>query len=456
MTDRRAAVWLFAALTALYLADGSFVTANGAKPNAWLPVALLEHHAISFAPGEEPFMYARGREKYYLVPSALPGRSVGTFGVGAGLVALPALALVRLVAGELTARPELVWLTVRVVAAACVAGSAAFVFLAAAAFTTRRRALAVAVAYAAGGCGWSIASQALYQHGPDMLLLALGAWQLTRLPQVAGDGAPGAATWAGLALGAATWMRPTSAVVVLAVAAWLAWARRRALWPFLVAAAVPLVLLAAYQWRYLGAPWETGQEARASSVALHKTGVGDPWQTPLALGAAGLLFSPSRGLFVFSPLFALALPGAFIAFRQPRFAVLRPLALAALSLTVVACKWFDWWGGWTYGYRPLVDLTPLLALLALPTLDALFARRWRVAVAAGLLGWSVAVQALGAYCYDTDGWNARQGRDIDRPQFRARLWSVADSQILYYATHARAARRARLEGMAHFMSHLED
>lgn len=445
MSPRRVALYLFAALAALYLADGGFIASVGQKPNAWLGVAILEHHALSFSPAEEPFMYdAYGREKYFLVPSALPGRSVGTFGIGAGLMALPPLALARLFVGDLRARPGLVWSVARFVAAASAAGSAAFVFLAAAGFVTRRRALAVALVYGLGGCVWSIASQTLYQHAPNMLLVSVGVWALSRLderrmPELAGA-----------AFGLATWMRPTSLVVVVVVAAWLALARRRALVRFVAGAALPLALLAGYQWRWLGAPWETGQSVRAASVALHKTGSSDPWQTPLAQGAAGLLFSPSRGLFVFSPLFALALPGAVLALRQARWAWLRPLALSALWLAVIAFKWFDWWGGWTYAYRPIVDVTPLLALLLLPVVDALFARRARLAVAGALLAWSVAVQALGAFTFDTEGWNAREGHDIDRPEWRARLWSVRDSEIVYYAGHAAEARRARLAAASRF------
>jgi hypothetical protein len=445
VSPRRAALYLFAALGTIYLADGSFVTTSGQVPNAWLPVAILEHHALSFSPEEEPFMYdSHGHEKYYLVPSARPGRSVGTFGTGVGLVALPPLLFARLFVGDLRARPGVVWSAARFVAAACAAGSAVFVFLAAAGFTTRRRALAVALAYGLGGCAWSIASQALYQHAPNMLLLSVGAWALSRLderrmPELAG---------ASFAL--ATWMRPTSLVAVVVVAAWLLLARRRSFARFVAGAALPLLLLGLYQWRWLGAPWETGQTARAASVALHKTGDADPWQTPLWLGAAGILVSPSRGLLVFSPLFALALPGAVVALRQERFAWLRPLALVAALLFVVACKWFDWWGGWTYGYRPVVDVTPLLALLLVPLVDALFARRARLAVAGALLAWSIAVQALGAFTFDTDGWNARDGRDIDDVRWRARLWSVRDSEILYYAEHAAEARRARLAAAARF------
>jgi hypothetical protein len=447
VTSARGAAWLFALLTTIYVADGGLAVANGAKPNVWLAVAILEHHALTFAPEEEPFMFnARGAGKYYLTPSALPGRWVGTFGVGAGLTALPLLALVRVVAGPLAAHPLLLWHASKLVAAACVAGAAAFVFLAAAAFTTQRRALAVAAVFAVGSCAWSIASQALYQHGPNMLFVAGGAWALVRRRPLT----------AGLLLGAASWCRPTSAVVVACAGGWLLWHDRRAAVRFAAPAAALLGLLALYQWHWLGAPWETGQSVRAGAIALVKTGSADPWQTPLWLGAAGLLVSPSRGLFVFSPLFALAFAGAALAFRRAAFATLRPLAVAAGVLMLIAFKWFDWWGGWTYGYRPIVDVTPLLSLLLLPIIDAVFARRWRVALAAALLGWSVAVQLLGVYTYDGDGWNARAGHDIDRPRWRHRLWSLGDSQLVYYATHAAESHRLRREGIDHFVTHPED
>jgi hypothetical protein len=433
-------------LTAVYLADGGLAVANGTKPNVWLAVAILEHHAISFAPAEEPFMFGARGEKYYLAPSTRPGRFVGTFGLGAGLTALPLLATVRLFAGELSRHPRLLWYASKFVAAACVAGSAAFVLLAATALTTRRRAIAITIVYGLGSSAWSIASQGLYQHGPNLLFLALGAWALVRArPRTAG-----------LALAAATWCRPTSALVLACAGAWLVGVDRRRAARFAVAAALLLVPLACVQWRWLGAPWATGQTARAAAIALAKTGRADPWQTPLAVGAAGLLVSPSRGLLVFSPLFALSFVGAFVAFRDRRWSPLRPLAIASALLLLIACKWFDWWGGWTYGYRPLVDLTPLLALLLTPVVEPLLARRLVAGVAGALLAWSIAVQGLGAFTYDTDGWNARDGHDIDRPRWRARLWSIADSEILYYATHASSARAARRDAIDHFVAHPED
>ncbi|HWE30257.1 MAG TPA: hypothetical protein VHB97_19760, partial [Polyangia bacterium] len=274
MKPPRVAALLFAALTAVYLADGGFAVANGAKPNVWLSIAVLDHHALTFARAEEPFMFTPRGEKYYLTATVLPGRYAGTFGLGAGLTALPALAALRVAVGHLESHPRLLWYAAKAIAAACVAASAAFVFLAALTFTTQRRALAVALAYALGGCAWSIASQALYQHGPNMLFLALGAYLVIR----------GRDLGAGLALGAATWCRPTSAVVVVCAGVWLLVRDYRRCARFTIGAAALVVPLALYNWHWLGAPWNTGQTARAAEIALGKTGVADPWQTPFAYG----------------------------------------------------------------------------------------------------------------------------------------------------------------------------
>jgi hypothetical protein len=67
-----------------------------------------------------------------------------------------------------------------------------------------------------------------------------------------------------------------------------------------------------------------------------------------------------------------------------------------------------------------------------------------------LLLWSILVQFVGAFAYDTESWNNRDALDIDKPQYRGRLWSLSDNQIGYYLTHfeeARAKKKAVLQGI---------
>src|SRR4029077_3795494 len=100
---------------------------------------------------------------------------------------------------------------------------------------------------------------------------------------------------------------------------------------------------------------------------------------------------------VYSPFLAAAFAGAVLAWKDARYEPLRFLTIAVPALWIFAFLWFDWWGGWTYGYRPIVDSVPLLVLLCLPTLEWLLARpAWRAAFVLSL-AWSVLVQVLGAF-----------------------------------------------------------
>jgi len=183
-------------------------------------------------------------------------------------------------------------------------------------------------------------------------------------------------------------------------------------------------------------------------MARYKTGSDQLWQTPLWLGAAGLLASPSRGLLIYSPFLAAAFAGAVAAWRDPRWRALRFLTVAVPLLWLPGFLWFDWWGGFAYGYRPILDSVPLLALLYLPVLAPILERRaWR-AVFVAALAWSVFVQALGAFAYSPAGWNAKlgdQAASIDLPAYRSRLWSFSDWQIGYLITHFRRARSERAD-----------
>lgn len=466
------AVLLFTALAVVYELNGGPLPGNDAKPNAYLAVALLTHGELSFSPREEPFMFrwrmgrhparvermsapvkaliADGRlrpvaGRYYVVPSVERGRWVSTFGPGAGIAALPVMAAATVVIGNLGAHPGALWIAAKLAAALAVAGSAAFVFLSLVPFTTRRRALLIAAAYGLGTCVWSMSSQSLWQHGPNELFLALGMFFATRIETKALS-----AYGCGLALSAAVACRPTSALVCAAVLVYLAIHNRAACARFVLASAPVAVLLGLYNWVFLGSPFRFGQLVLDAHLAVEKTGSPAVWQTPLWKGAAGLLISPSRGLVVYSPILVLGLAGVVMVWQGRGLAALRPFAAAVPLLFVVQFKFFDWWGGWSFGYRHLVDTAPLLAVLASPALDWTLARRWRSIVAGAALIWSIAVQCVGAFAYNVVGWNARRGADgrpmnIDRPAYRYRLWSLSDSQLVYYATHFTRARQRRLE-----------
>jgi len=123
---------------------------------------------------------------------------------------------------------------------------------------------------------------------------------------------------------------------------------------------------------------------------------------------------------------------------------------------------------------------PFLVLLLIPSLDWICRRRTTLAAFLFLVSWSVFVQVLGAFAYNLSGWNAKivgfklavpgqhapivvreraeanmlmktKGarllkevtNNVDLVENHLRLWSVTDSQIVYYLTNFAESRRER-------------
>lgn len=474
-SSRRLAAIVFVGALAVYLASGRVIPDNhDTTPNAYTAVSLLVDGDLAFSPAEAPLMFlwrikgaqspepvtvqsweqvAAGSDRtyaayqqlgllenlgprYFLLPTArqrVNGEPLfaSVFGPVAGLTALPAVAVAQMLGADVRRDPFAVFRAAKWTAALLAAGSAALVFLTAISFTSRARAFVLAALYALGTCVWTVSSQALWQQTAALFFLSLGAFCVLR-----GDNAWIRGFAAGLAFSAAAACRPTAAIVAIVAAGYLAIAERRCLAAY-VAAALPVACaIMAYNVYYFGAPLQFGQIASGAAIAHWKTGSTDLWQTPVWLGAGGLLLSPSRGLLAFSPFLAAAFAGAVLAWKIPAYARLRFLTVAVPLLWLPAFLWFDWWGGWTYGYRPIVDSVPLLAMLCIPALDRILARAaWKAAFAAAA-GWSVLVQLLGVLAYAPGDWNGRPlasgvPANIDLPEHRARLWSLRDSQIGY-------------------------
>jgi hypothetical protein len=264
-----------------------------------------------------------------------------------------------------------------------------------------------ALVFALGTSMWST-SQALWQHPAAVLALSVA---LLFLSLASRDPA-----WAGraglpLALAVAARHADVALVAVLAVAVAARWPRQV---PRLIAWGAPVVLLAlAYQWVYFGSPLAHGFTGSASRFA-------EPW----GRGHLGLLVSPAKGLFVFTPIAALALAGVWRAVRTgERFLPLTLLAAAAAHWLLVGF-WSEWHGGRAWGPRLMTDALPLLFVFLPEGLD--LAPR----LGTGLAAASVAVQALGAFAYDYRWERLYQHTGAD---LTASLWDPVRSPIPFYA-----------------------
>jgi len=119
-----------------------------------------------------------------------------------------------------------------------------------------------------------------------------------------------------------------------------------------------VALLACYNWVRFGYLLQTGYHFQA----------GEGFNGPLVQGLWGLLLSPYRGLFWYTPLAVAAL------LSWPRFITRHKeegwlLAAVSGALVLLFARWWMWWGGFAWGPRFLVPLTPFLVIVLTPMLE---------------------------------------------------------------------------------------
>ena len=236
--------------------------------------------------------------------------------------------------------------------------TAAFVYLTGREFLSRRMAVLLALLFAYGTAAWSTGSRALWQHGPEMLMLAIALYLLVRARRT-----PSWGPWTAVPLALAYFIRPTGAIAV-AVLGLYVFVERRAWfgkWALLAgAAAAPFVVYNFALYRSPLQPYFTQQ-------GFLPPGIANAGRFLLAM--AGQAISPSRGLFVFSPFLLFAVWGIWMAFRRTWETPLTCYLAAILLLHWVAISAFvDWTAGFCFGPRYFSDVTPIFIFFLIPVL----------------------------------------------------------------------------------------
>lgn len=404
MRVRRGPVHVVVFLSCLWLnlALGPTAPQGGdTVPNRYLAWSLAHGYGFRMEPFAPLWGGSLDKVPYY-VTRTWRGELISTFGPAVPLLAAPFYLADRLLHdddGDFFRIPEVARTTAGVASAL----AATLVFAACWELFGALPAFLALLALALGSAVLTVASRGLWQHTFALPFISLGLWSIVRWSQT---GRQGHATLAGFSLALATCCRPQMGLFLLA--SWLAVSSRdlRSGLYLAGAALAPLIPLFAYNTWYLDSPFAFAQTIRSADVALYKTGSSSVWSGNPMVGAAGLLFSPSRGLFFFSPALGLGAVGMLALFgsRAPlvmdrgRLRVSRWFAAAAVAVLALQASWFDWWGGYTVTYRPITELTvPFAAGLAfLLRLGSTTRRHWAYVLVVPSLLWSsfVAIQTV--------------------------------------------------------------
>lgn len=271
--------------------------------------------------------------------------------------------------------------------------------------------------FALGSSVWSELSQAIWSQTAMLLVLVWGlVWLIHQLSSDGNLAGPGAV------LGFAFAVRPTAAIPLVFLVLLVWWQARPRVLQFLTGMSISGLALAAFSLTTYG------------SILPPYYGAGRVgWHSSLPEALIGTLVSPSRGLFVFSPVFLLGLAALpWTLRRRP----IKPILLVGLASTVslwlLVSSFPQWWGGHCFGPRLLADAIPWLALTLVPLFDAITslrsARRY-VGLALLLLVtlWSGLVNYRGANSWACRLWNVAP---VDVDVAPKRVWDWKDPQFL--------------------------
>ena len=115
--------------------------------------------------------------------------------------------------------------------------------------------------------------------------------------------------------------------------------------------------------------------------------------TPLFVGLRGLLTSPGKSLILFSPVFLLAIPGAWKWFQIDK--PLGSVLLLTTSIYIISnAAWVSWDSGWSWGPRLITPIVPLLGILIAPIIEDSWEREWIFLILIFLALWGFGMNLL--------------------------------------------------------------
>ena len=397
------ALIIFGVCIIVYSANFRVVGAGDCWAPRYIPISLLKEGNLDL--NEFPGL------RFAVIENSVRGKTFRVFNspVLSGVLATPVYLAAKMFGLPITTT-SIAYLG-KLAATIYTALSVAFVFLILKELLSVKSAAFLAVVYAFGTCSWTISSQSLWQHGLSQLFLGIALYCLFK----ASDNSAFAG-YAGAFLSLATLARHLSGIIAIIMFIYVVYCYRSQIFRFILFSLPAAAFFFIYHWYYFGSP-----------VSFGSQWVFGKFDAPFFPAVLGLLFSPNRGLFIFSSFFLFSVVGAIKVWKEKnnKYGLLyRYIIAAVLIYILIVSKWFTWWGGHCYGYRMLVDITPLLMILLVPAYNLISKRKTLKLLFVVGVTLSILIQLMGALYY-SDYWNSKLKID----KYPERVWLIKSGQF---------------------------
>ncbi len=263
--------------------------------------------------------------------------------------------------------------------------------------------------FAFGTLVWSVTSKGTWQHGPSIFFLSAGMLLFFNENRHI-------FAWSGFFFALMCVNRPVNSLIVIPFYIYILFYKRKQFIVMFLTSLIPLIFLVWYSLEYWGSILSLGQGQSGKFTST-------PWT-----GIPGLLFSPARGLLVFTPVFIFSmLYMVKDVFVKGGNVLYRFLCVGFILTLVIYTIWERWFAGHCFGYRYLSEYIPILILfLAEAWKKYIKPKQWTRVLFLFLIVFSVYFNFLGAFIYPSD-FNTSPN-NIDFNEYR--IWMIKDTELL--------------------------
>lgn len=244
------------------------------------------------------------------------------------------------------------------IASLIVAICACLTFLIARRFLNVNQALVLTFVFAFCTSLWSVAGRALWMHGPLMLCLLITIYLLTKEEISVKN-----VISLGMLLAFSFIIRPTGLIFFSCILLYFFLVNKRYAIIYLSSGLVIFVFFFILNYSIYGTLFSPYYQYYVNILS----GTGYP---NFFEALAGNLFSPGKGLLIFSPVLIFSAIGLYIKIKRKEFSKLDfSLLLIFVSYYIAISLVTKWWDGWSYGPRYISDALPVLIFFMIPYLQ---------------------------------------------------------------------------------------
>lgn len=404
------------------------ISSGDTAPASLIPFTILENHT-PYLDSLIPYIEMRYENTYFLLTGN--GHFVSLFPIVTPVLVtplyiIPYLALKFCGTGISIYDPYfflLISLMEKISASIVTSLACVFVFLSIRKMFNDKIAWVSTITFGLATNTWSTSSQTLWQHGMVELLLAAMIYLVLLIEEKENIKY---IVLLGFLSGLFVFNRPPDSVFLIPIVGYILFLKKKSRLYYCFSATIASIPFIYYNFYTFGNLFG-GYSQNLETLTIEINTVSN---------ILGLLFSPNRGLFIYSPVLILSLVGMYklYTFKNKNIRVFLYLFSISFVLDLLVYASFDihWWAGYCYGPRFLSGMTPIIVMYL-----AVFLHYVEVELSANkkailksifliLLAISFFVQVIGTFYYPSGDWNGNP--DINTHS--ERLWKLADNQIM--------------------------